>query len=96
MGGRPALPQVKVFWPAMCRWYAGRVGSYDAGSGQHTVLYKDGDVQALTLEREAVLWLDLPPVDAASAAAARCAAGGWGHSAEQVRSACARAPAGRR
>ena len=75
--------QVKVFWPAMCRWYAGRVGSFDAAAGQHTILYKDGDVQRLTLEHEAVQWLDLPPVDTASVAAGRFAAG-WGHSAEQV------------
>ena len=67
----------------MCRWYAGKVGSYDAHSGQHTILYKDGDVKALNLEHEAVQWLDLPPVDTASVAAVR-AASGWGHSAEQV------------
>ena len=53
--------RVRVFWPAMGRWYAGRVTG-DAGDGDHhRVTYADGDVQTLALAREAVVWAGLAP-----------------------------------
>lgn len=74
-GAAACCVQVKVFWPAMCKWYAGRVGDYDAQTGRHTILYKDGDVRKLALQHEAVLWTDVPGLDAASLTTARLAAG---------------------
>lgn len=55
--------QVKVFWPGMGKWYAGKVAAYDGRSAEHTILYKDGDVQRLTLRQEAVVWPDVPGLD---------------------------------
>lgn len=62
--------QVKVFWTAMCKWYAGKVSAFDAATGKHTVMYKDGDVQHLVLANEAVVWPGVPGLDAAAMMAA--------------------------
>lgn len=61
--------QVKVFWPGMGKWYAGKVAAYDGRSAKHTILYKDGDVQRLTLRQEAVVWPDVPGLDGPGLAA---------------------------
>ena len=53
----------------MGKWYAGRVRGYDARTGQHSVTYRDGDVQCLHLAHEAVLWPDVPGRDVAPPAA---------------------------
>ncbi len=82
--------QVKVFWPGMCKWYAGRVGAYDAQTGQHTILYRDGDVKQHALQHEALLWTDIPGLDAASLTAARLKAG-FGTAPPLVRAAVAAA-----
>ena len=58
--------QVKVFWPAMGRWYIGRVGAFDGKTGRHTVQFKDGDKRVYTLRHEAVVWLDVPGLDRTS------------------------------
>ena len=58
--------QVKVFWPAMGRWYIGRVSAFDSKTGRHTVQFKDGDKREYTLRHEAVVWLDVPGLDRAS------------------------------
>ena len=58
--------QVKVFWPAMGRWYIGRVSAFDGKTGRHTVQFKDGDKREYTLRHEAVVWLDVPGLDRAS------------------------------
>jgi len=60
---------VKVFWPGMGKWYAGKVSAYDGRSSKHTILYKDGDVQKLVLRHEAVVWLDVPGLDGPGLAA---------------------------
>lgn len=57
------VAQVKVFWPGMGKWYAGKVAAYDGRSNKHTILYKDGDVQKLMLRHEAVVWPDVPGLD---------------------------------
>ncbi|WPT13593.1 Histone-lysine N-methyltransferase ATX2 [Picochlorum sp. SENEW3] len=49
--------KVKVFWPGMAKWYVGKVLDYDTDSKKHTVKYKDGDVQQISLRHEAVLYL---------------------------------------
>ena len=61
--------QVKVFWPAMGRWYIGKVKTFDAKSGKHTVQFKDGDKREYIMRHEAVVWLDVPGLEGASAAA---------------------------
>ena len=61
--------QVKVFWPAMGRWYIGKVSTFDAKSGKHTVQFKDGDKREYIMRHEAVVWLDVPGLEGASAAA---------------------------
>lgn len=57
------MAQVKVFWPAMGRWYIGRVSAFDAKSGRHTVQFKDGDKRGYVLRHEAVAWLDVPGLE---------------------------------
>ncbi|KAK9916747.1 hypothetical protein WJX75_006528 [Coccomyxa subellipsoidea] len=61
--------KVKVFWPGMGKWYAGKVAAYDGRTAKHTILYKDGDVQKLTLRHEAVVWPDVPGLDGPGLAA---------------------------
>ena len=51
------------------RWYIGKVSTFDAKSGKHTVQFKDGDKREYTMRHEAVVWLDVPGIDGASAAA---------------------------
>ena len=50
--------KVKVFWPAMCKWYLGHIKEFDAKSGRHTIKYKDGEIKDYALRHEAVWWLD--------------------------------------
>ena len=52
--------QVAVFWPGMSKWYKGRVRSFSASTGQHTVCFHDGYVREYHLKHEAVMWLDVP------------------------------------
>lgn len=49
--------KVRVFWPGMAKWYVGKVLNYDTDSKKHTVKYKDGDVQQISLRHEAVVYL---------------------------------------
>lgn len=53
--------KVKLFWPAMSKWYLGHIKEYDSKSGRHTVKYKDGEVKDYALRHEAVWWLDSVP-----------------------------------
>lgn len=53
----------------MGKWYAGKVAAYDGRTAKHTILYKDGDVQKLTLRHEAVVWPDVPGLDGPGLAA---------------------------
>ena len=53
----------------MGKWYAGKVAAYDGRSAKHTILYKDGDVQQLTLRQEAVVWPEVPGLDGPGLAA---------------------------
>jgi hypothetical protein len=50
--------RLRVYWPAMQKWYCGTVRGYDPVSGLHTIFYKDGDQQALMLKHEPVIWGD--------------------------------------
>jgi hypothetical protein len=58
--------RLRVYWPAMQRWYQGTVRSYDAKTDRHVVLYKDGDTQSLQLKHEPVIWSDDEAVPAAA------------------------------
>ena len=58
-----------MFWPAMGRWYIGKVSTFDAKSGKHMVQFKDGDKREYIMRHEAVVWLDVPGLEGASAAA---------------------------
>ena len=53
----------------MGRWYIGKVSTFDAKSGKHTVQFKDGDKREYTMRHEAVVWLDVPGQEGGSAAA---------------------------
>ena len=55
--------QVKVFWPAMGRWYVGKVSAFDSKTGRHTVQFKDGDKREYIMRHEAVVWPDVPGLD---------------------------------
>ena len=44
----------------MGRWYIGKVSTFDAKTGRHTVQFKDGDKREYLLRHEAVVWLDVP------------------------------------
>ena len=50
--------KVKVFWPAMSKWYLGCIKEYDPHANEHTIKYKDGEVKIHALRHEAVWWLD--------------------------------------
>ena len=50
--------QVKVFWTGMGKWYLGKVLDFDNETKLHTVKYRDGDVQSLSLRHEAVIYGD--------------------------------------
>ena len=49
--------KVRVFWTVMGKWYLGKVLDYDVESKTHTVKYKDGDEQKLSLRHEAVVYV---------------------------------------
>ncbi|KAL4628077.1 hypothetical protein ACB092_05G210600 [Castanea dentata] len=44
--------KIKVWWPMDKKFYQGTVKSYDPLKGKHVVLYEDGDVEVLRLEKE--------------------------------------------
>lgn len=44
--------RIKVWWPMDKRFYEGMVKSYDPDKKKHVVLYDDGDVEVLRLEKE--------------------------------------------
>uniref|UniRef100_A0A7S3E4J5 Tudor domain-containing protein n=1 Tax=Chloropicon laureae TaxID=464258 RepID=A0A7S3E4J5_9CHLO len=46
--------KVKVYWPAMGRWYVGRVKEYDKPTGKHLIAYQDGEQHLVLLRNEAV------------------------------------------
>ena len=50
--------KVKVFWPAMSKWYLGHIKEFDAKASRHTIKYRDGEVKDHNLRHEAVWWLD--------------------------------------
>ena len=52
--------KVKVFWPAMSKWYLGCIKEFDPHASKHTIKYKDGEVKIHALRHEAVCWLDAP------------------------------------
>ncbi|XP_078433868.1 histone-lysine N-methyltransferase TRX1-like isoform X2 [Wolffia australiana] len=44
----------KVFWPMDDVWYRGSISGFNAESGLHKILYKDGDVENLNLRKERI------------------------------------------
>ncbi|CAL1352064.1 unnamed protein product [Linum trigynum] len=44
--------RIKIWWPMDKKFYAGTVKSYDPLKGKHVVLYDDGDIEVLRLDRE--------------------------------------------
>ena len=52
--------KVKVFWPAMSKWYLGCIKEYNPHASRHTIKYKDGEIKTHALRNEAVWWLDTP------------------------------------
>ncbi|QHO51135.1 hypothetical protein HN51_002882 [Arachis hypogaea] len=44
--------RIKVWWPSDKKFYGGTVKSYDSLKGKHVILYDDGDVEILRLEKE--------------------------------------------
>lgn len=59
LGGEAAVgKRLRVYWPAMQKWYCGTVRGYDPVTGMHTIFYKDGDQQSLMLRHEPVIWAD--------------------------------------
>jgi hypothetical protein len=46
--------QVRVYWPNEKQWYMGKVSSYDKDENTHSIVYEDGDVEDLCLDREKV------------------------------------------
>ncbi|KAL5574829.1 hypothetical protein UlMin_016528 [Ulmus minor] len=44
--------KIKVWWPMDKQFYEGTVKSYDTTKNKHVVLYDDGDVEVLRLEKE--------------------------------------------
>ncbi|KAK3132210.1 hypothetical protein QOZ80_6AG0517550 [Eleusine coracana subsp. coracana] len=44
--------RIKVWWPLDKKFYEGVVESYDPSKKKHTVLYDDGDVEVLNLDKE--------------------------------------------
>ncbi|KAI4298831.1 hypothetical protein L6164_032348 [Bauhinia variegata] len=44
--------RIKVWWPMDKKFYEGTVKSYDPLKGKHVILYDDGDVEILRLEKE--------------------------------------------
>jgi len=46
--------KVRVYWPAMSRWYVGRVKEYNKATGKHLIAYQDGEQHLVLLRNEAV------------------------------------------
>ncbi|MED6131709.1 hypothetical protein PIB30_012146 [Stylosanthes scabra] len=44
--------RIKVWWPMDKEFYEGTIKSYDPSKGKHVILYEDGDVEVLRLEKE--------------------------------------------
>ncbi|PKI66429.1 hypothetical protein CRG98_013231 [Punica granatum] len=44
--------KIKVWWPMDKKFYEGTIKSYDPSRNKHVVLYDDGDVEILNLEKE--------------------------------------------
>ncbi|RZB64213.1 Sister chromatid cohesion protein PDS5-like B isoform B [Glycine soja] len=44
--------RIKVWWPLDKKFYEGTVKSYDSLKRKHVILYNDGDVEVLNLEKE--------------------------------------------
>ncbi|KAJ0986872.1 hypothetical protein J5N97_005228 [Dioscorea zingiberensis] len=44
--------RIKVWWPLDKKFYEGVVQSYDPGKKKHTILYDDGDMEVLNLDKE--------------------------------------------
>ncbi|CAN0890858.1 Sister chromatid cohesion protein PDS5 homolog A [Linum grandiflorum] len=44
--------RINVWWPMDKAFYAGTVKSYDPLKGKHVILYDDGDIEVLRLDRE--------------------------------------------
>ncbi|CAH8388794.1 unnamed protein product [Eruca vesicaria subsp. sativa] len=44
--------RIEVWWPMDKRFYEGTVKSYDSTKKKHVILYEDGDVEVLRLDRE--------------------------------------------
>ncbi|XP_039118231.1 sister chromatid cohesion protein PDS5 homolog A isoform X1 [Dioscorea cayenensis subsp. rotundata] len=44
--------RIKVWWPLDRKFYEGMVQSYDPGKKKHTILYDDGDIEVLDLDKE--------------------------------------------
>ncbi|KAK7363868.1 hypothetical protein VNO77_06028 [Canavalia gladiata] len=44
--------RIKVWWPMDKKFYGGTIKSYDPLKGKHVILYDDGDVEILRLEKE--------------------------------------------
>lgn len=55
---KTTLPKVRdhveVYWPDDDKYYAGRVISFNKGTGKHRVKYTDGEIECLNLKKE--LW----------------------------------------
>lgn len=50
--------KLKLYWPAMNKWYTGVVKSFNPDSDLHRIDYMDGDSVEYSLKHEAVVWLD--------------------------------------
>jgi hypothetical protein len=50
--------RLRLYWPAMQKWYIGQVKEYDAKTDKHVIWYRDGDAQTLCLRHEPVVWID--------------------------------------
>ncbi|KAF8065602.1 hypothetical protein HT031_003203 [Scenedesmus sp. PABB004] len=80
--------RLRVYWPAMQKWYQGTVRAYDPRSDRHTIIYKDGDSQTLVLRHEPVVWCDdgdAPPPEPGAPAAGGAAGAGAGGAATTPR-----------
>ncbi|KAK7332449.1 hypothetical protein VNO80_29201 [Phaseolus coccineus] len=44
--------RIKVWWPLDKKFYEGTIKSYDSSKRKHVILYDDGDVEVLCLEKE--------------------------------------------
>ncbi|KAJ8760192.1 hypothetical protein K2173_011048 [Erythroxylum novogranatense] len=53
--------RVKVWWPMDKQFYEGTIKSYDPLKGKHVILYNDGDVEVLRLDKERWELVDRKP-----------------------------------